>query len=69
MNPFKIVGGMLVAFGFLFRAISLAYFNLHEKRLPAGDAKARRRFEGKKRRALIIDAGFVLFGFYTILSH
>ncbi|MEO7720074.1 MAG: hypothetical protein ABIY70_28125 [Capsulimonas sp.] len=69
MNPIKIFGGVLVALGCIFRAISLAYFNLLEKRLPPGDLKARRRFEGKKRRALIIDAGFVLFGFYTILSH
>lgn len=68
MDPFKIIGGLLVALGFLFRAISIAYFNLRAKSLP-DDPKARRVFAGRKQRALMIDAFFVVMGFYLLLTH
>jgi len=68
LDPFKIVGGLLVALGFVFRAISIAYFNLRAKSLP-DDPKARRAFAGRKQRALLIDAFFVVMGFYLLLTH
>ncbi|MGI4791300.1 MAG: hypothetical protein ACRYFS_20935 [Janthinobacterium lividum] len=68
MDPFKIVGGVLVALGFIFRAISLAYFKQRAKSLPEAP-KARRQFEGRKQRALIIDALFIASGFYLLLTH
>ena len=68
MDPFKIIGGVLVALGFIFRAISLAYFNLRAKSLP-DDPKARRVFAGRKQRALVIDALFIVMGFYLLFTH
>lgn|GEM_PF-1019306 len=68
MDPFKILGGVLVALGFLFRAISLAYFKQRAKSLP-DDPKAQRVFAGRRQRALIIDAFFILMGFYLLLTH
>ena len=68
MDPFKIIGGMLVALGFLFRAISLAYFGQRAKLLP-DDPKARRAFAGRKQRALLIDAFFIVMGFYLLWTH
>ena len=68
MDPFKIIGGVLVALGFVFRAISLAYFGRRAKLLP-GDLKMRRRFAGQRQRALLIDAAFVVAGFYLLLTH
>lgn len=68
MDPFKIIGGLLVALGFLFRAISIAHFNQRAKSLP-DDPKARRVFAGRKQRALMIDAFFVVMGFYLLLTH
>jgi len=67
VNPLKIVGGLLVLLGFVFRAISIAYFNARGKRLPDNPA-VRRRFEAKKRNALWIDAAFVIAGFYVLLG-
>ncbi len=67
MNPIKIIGGVLVLLGFVFRAISIAYFNSKSKSLPDNPA-ARRRFEVKKRNALWIDAAFVAAGFYVLLG-
>ncbi len=68
MDPFKIVGGVLVALGFIFRAISLAYFAHREKSVADSD-KARRHWAGRKQRALLLDAAFILMGFYLILTH
>jgi len=68
VNVFKIIGGLLIALGFIFRAISLAYFNLREKSLP-DEVKARHIFAKKKQRALIIDALFVVVGFSMLLLH
>ena len=68
MDPFKIIGGVLVALGFVFRAISLAYFKQRAKFL-ADNPKALRQFEGRKQRALIIDALFIVMGFYLLLTH
>ena len=68
MDPFKIIGGVLVALGFIFRAISLAYFNLRAKSLP-DNPKAQRAFAGRKQRALVIDALFIVTGFYLLLTH
>lgn len=68
MDPFKIIGGILVALGFIFRAISLAYFNGRAKSLP-DNAKAHRAFAGRKQRALVIDAFFIVAGFYLLLTH
>ena len=68
MDPFKLIGGVLVALGFIFRAISLAYFNQRAKTLPE-TVKERRRFEGRKQRALVIDALFIVMGFYLLLTH
>ena len=66
MNPIKVVGGVLVLLGVIFRAISLAYFNLKLKTLP-DTPQARRRFETKRRNALIWDVLFIGAGFYVIL--
>ena len=68
MDPFKIIGGVLVALGFIFRAISLAYFKQRAKTLPE-TPKVRRQFEARKQRALIIDALFIALGFYLLLTH
>ncbi len=68
MDPFKIIGGVLVALGFIFRAISLAYFKQRAKFLPESP-KERRRFEARKQRALVIDALFIVMGFYLLLTH
>ena len=68
MDPFKIIGGVLVALGFIFRAISLAYFKQRAKSLPE-TPKAQRQFEGRKQRALVIDALFIVMGFYLLLTH
>ena len=68
MDPFKIVGGVLVLLGFVFRGISVAYFNQRAKFLPDA-VKARRQFEGRKQRALVIDAAFIAMGFYLLLTH
>ena len=68
LDPFKIIGGALVALGFIFRAISLAYFKQRAKLLP-DTPKALRQFEGRKQRALMIDALFIVMGFYLLLTH
>ena len=68
MNPFKIIGGVLVALGFVFRAISLAYFKQRAKLLP-DTPKAQRQFAGRRQRALVIDALFIILGFYLLLTH
>lgn len=68
MDPFKIIGGVLVALGFIFRAISVAYFKQRAKLVP-DTPKALRQFEGRKQRALVIDAGFIVMGFYLLLTH
>ena len=68
MDPFKIIGGVLVVLGFVFRAISLAYFKQQAKYLPE-TPKVRRQFAGRKQRALIIDALFIVLGFYLLLTH
>ena len=68
MDPFKIVGGVLVALGFIFRGISVAFFKQRAKFLPDG-AKAQRQFEGRRQRALVIDALFIVLGFYLLLTH
>jgi len=66
LDPFKIIGGVLVALGFIFRAISLAYFGHRAPSVPDTD-KARRLFAGRKQRALLIDALFIAAGFYLLL--
>lgn len=66
MNPIKIVGGVLIVLGLLFRAVSIAYFNLKARTLP-GTPVALRRFERKRRNALVIDALVVALGFYVVL--
>lgn len=66
MNPIKLVGLALVILGVVFRAISLAYFNLRAKTLP-DTPLARRRFLSSKRNALFIDALFIAGGFYVII--
>ncbi len=68
MDPLKIIGGVLVALGFIFRAISLAYFKQRAKSLPE-TPKMRRQFEGRKQRALVVDALFIVMGFYLLLTH
>ena len=68
MDPFKIIGGVLVALGFVFRAISIAYFKQRAKSVP-DTPSAKRQFEGRRQRALIIDALFVVGGFYLLLTH
>ena len=68
MDPFKIIGGVLVALGFVFRAISVAYFKQRAKSLPDTPA-ALRQFEGRRQRALLIDAVFIGMGFYLLLTH
>ncbi len=67
MDPIKIIGGVLVLLGCIFRAISLAYF---AKRAPAvpDTPRARKAFEARRHRALVIDAFFVIIGFYLILT-
>ena len=68
MDPFKIIGGVLVALGFVFRAISIAYFKQRAKSLPDAP-KAHRQLEGRRQRALVIDALFIVSGFYLLLTH
>lgn len=68
MNPFKIIGGLLIVFGVAFRAISISYFNLRAKSLP-DDPPARRRFAASRQRALLIDYLFIAAGLYTLLVH
>lgn len=68
MNPFKLIGGLLIILGLAFRVISVAYFKLRLKTLP-DTPKARQRFEASKQRALMIDAVFIAAGFYVLLAH
>ena len=68
MNPFKIIGGVLIVLGVVFRAISNAYFNLRAKSLP-DDPGMRRRFAASRQRALLIDYAFIAAGVYTLLVH
>lgn len=68
MNPFKIIGGLLIILGLAFRAISVAYFKLRLKTLPPTPA-ARKRLEASKQRALAIDIVFIALGFYVLLAH
>ena len=68
MDPFKIIGGVLIALGFIFRAISLAYFKQRAKLVP-DTPKTLKQFEGRKQRALVIDALFIIMGFYLLLTH
>ena len=56
----------MILLGVVFRAISLAYFNLRAKTLP-DTPLARRRFFAKKRNALFIDALFMVGGVFVIL--
>lgn len=67
MDPFKIIGGVLVLLGFLFRGISLAYFHQRAKSVP-DTIQARRKFAARKQRALVIDGLFVAAGFYVLLT-
>ncbi len=67
MDPIKIVGGVLVLLGCIFRAISLAYFAKHARFVPDSE-RARKQFAGRRHRALVIDALFVVMGFYLILT-
>ena len=67
MNPKKVIGGVLIVLGLLFRAISLAHFNQKAKTLPDTPV-ARRRFAQSRRNALLIDGGFIAFGFYVLLT-
>ena len=67
MNPFKIIGGLLIVFGLAFRAISIAYFNLRAKTLPDNPA-AQRRFAGSRRRAMVIDYVFIGAGIYILIA-
>ena len=68
MDPFKIIGGVLIALGFIFRAISLAYFKQRAKLVP-DTPKTLKQSEGRKQRALVIDALFIIMGFYLLLTH
>ena len=68
MNPFKIIGGLLIVLGVAFRAISIAYFNGRAKSLP-DNPQMRRRFAASRQRALLIDYLFIAAGFYTLLAH
>ena len=67
MDPFKIIGGVLVLLGFVFRGISLAYFGQRAK-FVTDTPQAQRKFAASKQRALIIDALFVAAGFYVLLT-
>jgi len=67
LDPFKIIGGALVLLGFVFRAISLAYFAQRAKSVPDTEP-ARQKFAASKQRALIIDALFIAAGFYVLLT-
>ena len=66
MNPIKIFGGVLVALGFIFRAISIAHHNQKAKTLPETPT-ARRRFEASKNWAWRVDVAFIVIGFYLII--
>ena len=67
MDPIKIIGGGMVLLGCIFRAISLAYFAKRARAVP-DNPRARRQFEARRQRALVIDALFVVLGFYLILT-
>ncbi len=67
VDPFKIIGGALVLLGFIFRAISLAYFAQRAGSVPDTD-QARQKFAARKQRALVIDALFIAAGFYVLLT-
>lgn len=67
MDPIKIIGGVLVALGCIFRAISLAYFA--KRALSVLDTpRARKAFAARRHRALVLDALFVVLGFYLIIT-
>jgi hypothetical protein len=68
MNPIKILGGILVALGFIFRAICIAYFKARAPKSTQNNIVAMRRYQSQRRNALIIDAGFVVAGIYLILT-
>ncbi len=62
------MGGLLIVFGVVFRAISIAYFNLRAKTLP-DNPKTQRQFAASRQRALLIDYLFIAAGVYTLLIH
>ncbi len=68
MDPFKLIGGVLILLGVVFRAVSIAYFNGRAKSLP-DDPKLRLRHARKKQRALLIDYAFIAAGLYTLVAH
>lgn len=67
LDPFKIIGGGLVLLGFVFRGISLAYFGQRARSVPE-TPQAQRKFSARKQRALVIDALFIVAGFYVLLT-
>lgn len=67
MDLFKIIGGVLVLLGFVFRGVSVAYFGQRAKSVP-DTAMAQRKFAARKQRALIIDGLFIAAGFYVLLT-
>ena len=68
MDPFKLLGGILILLGVVFRAISIAVFNQRAKSLP-DDPKARLRHAKQQQRALLIDYAFIAAGLYTLVAH
>jgi hypothetical protein len=68
LDPFKLIGGVLILLGVAFRAISIAYFKQRAKSLP-DDPKIRLRHAKKQQRALLIDYAFIAAGLYTLVAH
>lgn len=68
MDPFKIVGGIMIILGFAFRGICIAQFRLRT-RLNNGNEKAQRKLLASQKRAMLIDMFFIATGFWIILTH
>lgn len=66
MSPVKVAAGLAIALGFIFRAISFAYFKSHERGIPL-QGPERARFNRKRARALILDNAFIVFGLYLLI--
>lgn len=67
MDVFKIIGAVLIVFGVIFRAISVAYFRTKAPHVN-NTLAAQRSFASSRRRALYIDLAFFIAGIVVFLA-
>lgn len=67
MTLFKIIGGVLIVLGLIFRAISIAYFRAKAPHV-SNTLAAQRSFTASRRRALYIDIAFFVAGVAVLFA-